>query len=150
MVKISSPTLKYMMRLSVAALAIAAVGVFDLPAANASTGGGCPAANGPTRQCISASGDRLEPDYYIDSNGGHCSNVSIWVDDVTPSKPVRIWTDQSVNNGCVTGHHGPWALDSANTNGGVANGHIYVAYMSIVWNGQTHNLPPTPTLIPTY
>jgi len=133
-------------RLSVAVLAAAAVGAINMPAANASSGGGCAAANGSTTVCISASGSHLEPDYYINNSAGTCSSVAVWVDDLNDNS-LTIWSDSTVNSGCVTGHHGPWALDSSNTSGGVVNGHRYVAYMQINGSSGTAKLEsPAETL----
>lgn len=112
---------KSMMRSATSVAFAAAFAVIGIPAAHASSGGGCNTNNQITA-CISASGNRLEPDLYVHTSSG-CSHVSIWVEDETTSRVI--WTDSTVTNGCAVGHHGPWPLDSANTSGQVVNGHKY-------------------------
>jgi hypothetical protein len=130
---------KSMMRPAVSVLFATAFTAMAIPTAHASSGGGCNTNNQITA-CISASGDRLEPDLYVHTSSG-CSHVSIWVDDETTSR--TIWRDDTVTDGCAVGHHGPWALDSANTSGQVVNGHKYQATAEFNLVSAPHGNPAT-------
>lgn len=141
---------KTAVQLAAVAIAAVLVGAFNASVAHASSGGGCTTDDsGSVRACLSANGDRLEPDLYV-LKAANCESVSITVYDITTSKTV--WSDSVVNNGCVAGHHGPWPLDSANTNGLVVNGHVYQTGVVIKTsvNGTTYHVVVSPYLTLAY
>lgn len=137
-------------------LASVVVGVSSLmagvnaPAARASSGGGCwSEGNTQVSACISASGSHLEPDLYV-LNNSNCQSVEVIVADITSNKVI--WSDDNVTSGCTLGVHGPWALDSANTDGGLVSGHEYytTVYM-ILANSSVYDVgavSPTETFVP--
>ena len=123
-----SRTTTFVSRLSAVVLAAAAAGALGTATANAapaSSGGGC-TTGFYIEGCLSASGSHLEPDLYVLNNSG-CSYVSIVL--YNAGNDATIWQDANVNNGCAVGIHGPWALDTANSN--VFDGATYYAKATI-------------------
>lgn len=62
-----------------------------------------------------------------------------------------LWQDTDVTDGCDEGIHGPWALDSANTDGRLVSGHVYeTACLMYLANGDVtaSSVSPNETFVP--
>jgi hypothetical protein len=120
--------------------------------AHASSGGGCNDGGGSGYSyvvaCISASGAKLEPNLYVLDNSPPCTSVSIWVNNANENQ-LTVWSDQTVNNGCALGIHGPWPLTSANTPG-IVDGDTYYVYVRMNFRSGGYELLESPTEVLKY
>ncbi len=115
--------------LGVAATALTGVAVAS-GTANASSGGGCGAASFGATACISASGNQVNYDMYVDGNGipSDCYKITLTIRDNDTGR------SDTVTTSCSAGHHGPWSVSGL-------NGHRYFSF-AVVWTTSAGALTP--------